>query len=141
MKENPCRRPLEMIYWFMQPNPNVLGSRVWHCCFVFLASSRFWLLNVFSFFCVLDHLFRFHSHYLVKAIFETFDIVLRFNNNVHTVQITILVAAEGVYKLPAINSSMDLKEALQKLGSIPSSKTMVIILYTSTYWSFVLMPN
>lgn len=68
-----------------------------------------------------------------------FGIVLRFNNNVNTVQITILVAAEGVYKLPAINSSMDLKEALQKLGSIPSNKTMVTISYTSTYWSFVLM--
>ncbi|CAO2837118.1 unnamed protein product [Amaranthus hypochondriacus] len=45
--------------------------------------------------------------------------------------ITILVAAEGVYKLPAINSSMDLKEALQKLGSIPSNKTMAVeILWT-----------
>ncbi|CAI0432405.1 unnamed protein product [Linum tenue] len=34
--------------------------------------------------------------------------------------ITILVAAEGVHKLPAINSVGDLKEALQKLGAIPS---------------------
>lgn len=42
-------------------------------------------------------------------------------------QVTILVAAEGVHKLPAINSSTDLKEALQKLGSIPARKTLVII--------------
>lgn len=41
-------------------------------------------------------------------------------------QITILVAAEGVHKLPVINSSADLKEALQKLGSIPSNKTLVL---------------
>ena len=41
------------------------------------------------------------------------------------VQITILVAAEGVHKLPAINNSQDLKEALQKLAAIPSSKIMV----------------
>ncbi|PIA44900.1 hypothetical protein AQUCO_01700464v1 [Aquilegia coerulea] len=41
--------------------------------------------------------------------------------------ITILVAAEGVVKLPVINSSADLKEALQKLGSIPSRKTMVTL--------------
>jgi Protein of unknown function (DUF1517) len=40
-------------------------------------------------------------------------------------QITILVAAERVHKLPVINSSSDLKIALQKLGSIPSSKIMV----------------
>ncbi|CAA2957216.1 uncharacterized protein LOC111379199 [Olea europaea subsp. europaea] len=38
--------------------------------------------------------------------------------------ITVLVAAEGVHKLPSINNSRDLKEALQKLGSIPSSKTL-----------------
>ncbi|XP_010674876.2 uncharacterized protein LOC104890957 isoform X1 [Beta vulgaris subsp. vulgaris] len=45
--------------------------------------------------------------------------------------ITILVAAEGVNKLPTINGSMDLKEALQKLGSIPSSKTMAVeVLWT-----------
>ncbi|KAL5712635.1 FLUCTUATING-LIGHT-ACCLIMATION protein 1 [Ranunculus cassubicifolius] len=45
--------------------------------------------------------------------------------------ITILVAAEGVNKLPAINSSADLKEALQKLASIPSSKTMAVeVLWT-----------
>lgn len=46
-----------------------------------------------------------------------------------SIQITILVAAEGVNKLPTINGSMDLKEALQKLGSIPSSKTMVSYIF------------
>ncbi|KAF5463521.1 hypothetical protein F2P56_019427 [Juglans regia] len=45
--------------------------------------------------------------------------------------ITILVAAEGVHKLPAINGSGDLKEALQKLGSIPSSKILAVeVLWT-----------
>ncbi|XP_043698226.1 uncharacterized protein LOC122648961 [Telopea speciosissima] len=45
--------------------------------------------------------------------------------------ITILVAAEGVHKLPAINGSVDLKEALQKLGSIPSSRTLAVeVLWT-----------
>ncbi|KAH9609474.1 hypothetical protein KSS87_012587 [Heliosperma pusillum] len=45
--------------------------------------------------------------------------------------ISILVAAEGVHKLPTINGSMDLKEALQKLASIPSSKTMAVeVLWT-----------
>ncbi|KAK3004630.1 hypothetical protein RJ639_019117 [Escallonia herrerae] len=45
--------------------------------------------------------------------------------------ITILVAAEGVNKLPAINGSGDLKAALQKLGSIPSSKTLAVeVLWT-----------
>ncbi|THU62202.1 hypothetical protein C4D60_Mb01t02630 [Musa balbisiana] len=44
---------------------------------------------------------------------------------------TILVAAEGVYRLPVINGSGDLKEALQKLGSIPSSKTLAVeVLWT-----------
>ena len=42
-------------------------------------------------------------------------------------QITILVAAEGVHKLPTINGTADLKEALQKLGSIPASRTLVRI--------------
>lgn len=41
------------------------------------------------------------------------------------VQVTILVAAEGSYKLPTINGSGDLKEALQNIGSIPSSRTLV----------------
>ncbi|RLN42737.1 uncharacterized protein C2845_PM01G31340 [Panicum miliaceum] len=40
--------------------------------------------------------------------------------------ITVLVAGEGVHKLPAINSSNDLKTALQKLGSIPSSKILEV---------------
>ncbi|KAJ7978081.1 Myelin-associated oligodendrocyte basic protein [Quillaja saponaria] len=45
--------------------------------------------------------------------------------------ITILVAAEGVHKVPAINGSGDLKEALQKLGSIPSSKLLAVeVLWT-----------
>ncbi|ESR46284.1 hypothetical protein CICLE_v10001390mg [Citrus x clementina] len=45
--------------------------------------------------------------------------------------ITILVAAEGVHKLPSINGSEDLKEALQKLASIPSSKIMAVeVLWT-----------
>uniref|UniRef100_A0A7C8YYP4 Uncharacterized protein n=1 Tax=Opuntia streptacantha TaxID=393608 RepID=A0A7C8YYP4_OPUST len=45
--------------------------------------------------------------------------------------ITILVAAEGVHKLPAITNSLDLKEALQKLASIPSKKIMAVeVLWT-----------
>lgn len=45
--------------------------------------------------------------------------------------VTILVAAEGVHKLPTINSSSELKEALQKLASIPSSKTLAVeVLWT-----------
>ncbi|XWS42477.1 hypothetical protein CRYUN_Cryun16bG0017200 [Craigia yunnanensis] len=45
--------------------------------------------------------------------------------------ITILVAAEGVHKLPQINGSGDLKEALQKLASIPSSKILAVeVLWT-----------
>ncbi|KAJ0079109.1 hypothetical protein Patl1_23357 [Pistacia atlantica] len=45
--------------------------------------------------------------------------------------ITILVAAEGVHKLPSINGSGDLKEALQKLGSLPQSKIMAVeVLWT-----------
>jgi len=45
--------------------------------------------------------------------------------------ITILVAAEGIHKLPAINSSNDLKTALQKLGSIPSRKILAVeVLWT-----------
>lgn len=35
------------------------------------------------------------------------------------------MAAEGVHKLPAINGGRDLKEALQKLASIPSKKILV----------------
>lgn len=45
--------------------------------------------------------------------------------------ITILVAAEGLHKLPAINGSGDLKEALQKIGSIPSSRLLAVeVLWT-----------
>ncbi|VVA93949.1 unnamed protein product [Arabis nemorensis] len=45
--------------------------------------------------------------------------------------VTILVAAEGVHKLQPINGSLDLKEALQKLGSIPRNKIMAVeVLWT-----------
>ncbi|WVZ60173.1 hypothetical protein U9M48_010226 [Paspalum notatum var. saurae] len=45
--------------------------------------------------------------------------------------ITILVAAEGVHKLPVINSSNDLKTALQNLAAIPSSKILAVeVLWT-----------
>ncbi|XP_071735463.1 FLUCTUATING-LIGHT-ACCLIMATION protein 1, chloroplastic-like [Rutidosis leptorrhynchoides] len=45
--------------------------------------------------------------------------------------ITIIVAAGGVQKLPPINSSAQLKEALQKLASIPSSRIMAVeVLWT-----------
>ncbi|KAF5206227.1 myelin-associated oligodendrocyte basic protein [Thalictrum thalictroides] len=46
-------------------------------------------------------------------------------------QITILVAAAGEQKFPRITNIADLKEALQKLGSISSSKTMAVeVLWT-----------
>ncbi|XP_024017325.1 uncharacterized protein LOC21389616 [Morus notabilis] len=45
--------------------------------------------------------------------------------------ISILVAAEGVHKMPVINGGRDLKEALQKLGSIPSHKILAVeVLWT-----------
>ncbi|XP_022742374.1 uncharacterized protein LOC111293728 [Durio zibethinus] len=45
--------------------------------------------------------------------------------------ITILVAAKGVHKLPPINGSGDLKEALQKLASISTSKILAVeVLWT-----------
>ncbi|KAL0347953.1 UNVERIFIED_CONTAM: hypothetical protein Sangu_1023100 [Sesamum angustifolium] len=45
--------------------------------------------------------------------------------------ITILVAAGGAHKLPSINNSKDLKEALQKLASIPSSRILAVeVLWT-----------
>ncbi|KAK7258727.1 hypothetical protein RIF29_24309 [Crotalaria pallida] len=45
--------------------------------------------------------------------------------------ITILVAAEGQHKIPAINGSGDLKEALQKLGTIPSRNLLAVeVLWT-----------
>ncbi|CAM8984283.1 unnamed protein product [Rhodiola kirilowii] len=40
--------------------------------------------------------------------------------------VTILVTAKGEHKLPSINGSKDLKEALQKLASIPASKTLAV---------------
>lgn len=51
-------------------------------------------------------------------------------NNEYIV-VTILVAASGTHKLPVINGSADLKEALQKLASIPASKTLAVeVLWT-----------
>ncbi|KAI3775884.1 hypothetical protein L1987_45641 [Smallanthus sonchifolius] len=45
--------------------------------------------------------------------------------------ITIIVAAGGVHKLPSINSSAQLKEALQKLAAIPSSRIIAVeVLWT-----------
>ncbi|CAI0384186.1 unnamed protein product [Linum tenue] len=45
--------------------------------------------------------------------------------------ITILVAADGVHKLPAINSVGDLKKALQKLATIPSDSILAVeVLWT-----------
>ncbi|KAL5704386.1 hypothetical protein ACHQM5_022824 [Ranunculus cassubicifolius] len=45
--------------------------------------------------------------------------------------ITILVSSEGTHKLPLINTTSDLKEALQQLGSISSSNiTAVEVLWT-----------
>lgn len=38
---------------------------------------------------------------------------------------TILVAAEGEFKLPTINGNADLKAALRKLGSIPADSIQV----------------
>ncbi|GFQ01321.1 hypothetical protein PHJA_002276000, partial [Phtheirospermum japonicum] len=54
-------------------------------------------------------------------------------SSTHTLkfQITMLVAAEGVHKLPSINNSKDLKETLQKLASIPSSRILAVeVLWT-----------
>ncbi|XP_016510951.1 FLUCTUATING-LIGHT-ACCLIMATION protein 1, chloroplastic-like [Nicotiana tabacum] len=45
--------------------------------------------------------------------------------------VTILVAAEGVYKLPTVNGRGDLKEALQNLASILSKTTLAVeVLWT-----------
>ncbi|KAL7126366.1 hypothetical protein ABFS83_14G181500 [Erythranthe nasuta] len=50
--------------------------------------------------------------------------------NEHIV-VTILLAAEEKLKLPCINNSKDLKEALQKLASIPSTTTKAVeVLWT-----------
>uniref|UniRef100_A0A0D3BUM2 Uncharacterized protein n=1 Tax=Brassica oleracea var. oleracea TaxID=109376 RepID=A0A0D3BUM2_BRAOL len=46
-------------------------------------------------------------------------------------RITILVAAEGIHKLEPINGTADLKEALQKIGSMPRNKIMAVeVLWT-----------
>ena len=50
-----------------------------------------------------------------------------FENDHHVdpyMQVTILVAADGEHELPTINGESDLKKALNKLGSIPSSTTL-----------------
>ncbi|OIV95148.1 hypothetical protein TanjilG_21538 [Lupinus angustifolius] len=45
--------------------------------------------------------------------------------------ITILAAAEGRHKLPTINGSGNLKEALQQLGTIPADKLLAVeVLWT-----------
>ena len=41
------------------------------------------------------------------------------------IQVTLLVAAEGEFKLPPINNNADLKEALRKIGAIPKDQTLV----------------
>ncbi|CAN8253837.1 unnamed protein product [Cochlearia groenlandica] len=52
-----------------------------------------------------------------------------FNNEY--IVVTILVAAEGKLKLQPINGTIDLKEALLKLGSIPRNKIMAVeVLWT-----------
>ncbi|MCO5551696.1 hypothetical protein L7F22_005200 [Adiantum nelumboides] len=52
-----------------------------------------------------------------------------FNNEY--IVVTVLVAAEGEFKLPAINSNADLKEALRKLGSIPKDQVLAVeVLWT-----------
>lgn len=55
-------------------------------------------------------------------------------------KVTILVAAEGEFKLPAINGNADLKAALKKLGSIPADSIQVctILLLLSSSISFAL---
>jgi len=63
--------------------------------------------------------------YLIKNRNVNFPLLFCGFSEISLKQITILVAAEGVHKLPTINGSGDLKEALQKLGSIPSSKILV----------------
>lgn len=64
------------------------------------------------------------TSFLVLYLFNRY-VSIFFPDNFY--QVTILVAAEGVHKLPAINGSGDLKEALQKLASIPSNKILVRI--------------
>ncbi|XP_042482561.1 uncharacterized protein LOC122062960 [Macadamia integrifolia] len=65
----------------------------------------------------------------IKRKFRTSQRASGFSNEY--IVITVLVAAEGVHKLPFINGSADLKEALQKLGSFPSRKTLAVeVLWT-----------
>lgn len=53
----------------------------------------------------------------------------RFNNEY--IVVTILVAAEGEYKLPQVNGNSDLKAALRKLGSIPADSIQAVeVLWT-----------
>lgn len=47
------------------------------------------------------------------------------------------MAAEGVHKLPLINGGRELKEALQKLGSIPSSKILVRSILSPIFASYL----
>ncbi|KAE8702869.1 Ribosomal protein S24e family protein isoform 1 [Hibiscus syriacus] len=44
------------------------------------------------------------------------------HTNKDRIVVTVLVAAQGAYKLPAINTTDDMKEALQSLADISSSK-------------------
>lgn len=43
--------------------------------------------------------------------------------------ITIIVAAKGGHKLPPINSSAELKEALQKLATIPLNSVEAVAVF------------
>ncbi|CAI9102566.1 OLC1v1000856C1 [Oldenlandia corymbosa var. corymbosa] len=53
------------------------------------------------------------------------------NDDNDYIVVTILVAAEDLSRLPTINTSLDLKEALQKLASVPSSQTQAVqVLWT-----------
>lgn len=60
----------------------------------------------------------------MKLVFARCNFGLTGSVVVH-VQVTILVAAEGTHKLQPINGTVDMKEALQKIGSIPRNKIMV----------------
>ncbi|TYG47785.1 hypothetical protein ES288_D11G369200v1 [Gossypium darwinii] len=65
----------------------------------------------------------------IRRLSTTFQKASVFNNEY--IVITILVAAEGVHKLPLIKGSGDLAVALQKLASIPTSKILAVeILWT-----------
>lgn len=47
-------------------------------------------------------------------------------------KVTVLVAVEGEHNLPTINSSADLNDALQKLGSLPADSIQVYPLHLLT---------